>query len=219
MNRNKIHKIIIKLITGICLVIYFTTSGIIGIQSVKGVSPNNKYAIECKAQSKDISMLTGKVSGNYATHDWFTIRLNKLAKGYGKKLNIYSGYRSVELQRQLFNQSDKSGKMVAEAGKSRHNVGLAVDVDGWGTELTNEQLEKYGLYKPMSWENWHIEPIETKGKTTEQLMAKYGKPNDINVKYVTKQQESNKELSLGNLIKMLVDKEIERIDEYKANRE
>jgi hypothetical protein len=42
---------------------------------------------------------------------------------------------------------------------------LAVDVNGWALYLSNNVLEKYGLYKPMSYENWHIEPIETKGTT------------------------------------------------------
>jgi len=125
------------------------------------------------------NMLTGKVSGQYAPHAWYLNRLNNLARGYNKKINVFSGYRSVELQRQLFNDSDRSGKMVANAGQSRHNAGLAVDVDGWVTELNNDQLAKYGLYKPMDYENWHIEPIETKGKSTEQLIAKYGTPIDI----------------------------------------
>ena len=214
MNRKKIHKIIVKLITGICLIVYFTTSGIIGFNTVKAeaVSPNAKYTVEYKVKSSS-SMLTGKIGGQYTIHPWYQNRLNNLARDYGKKINIYSGYRSVELQRQLFNNSDRSGKMVAPPGKSRHNVGLAVDCDGWATELNNTQLAKYGLYKPMSWENWHIEPIETKNKSTEQLMAKYGTPNEIIV------NKPSEEVSIRSIVKMLVDKEIDRIDKLMLNRE
>ena len=121
-------------------------------------------------------MLTGKVSGQYSVHPYFQNRLNNLATAHNKKLNIFSGYRSVELQRELFNNSDRSGRMVAEAGRSRHNAGLAVDCDGWAKKLTNKELAKYGLYKPMIYEDWHIEPIETKGKSTQQLIVKYGLP-------------------------------------------
>lgn len=90
-------------------------------------------------------------------------RLETLGKAKGKTINISSGYRTIEEQTTLWNNSDKSGKMVAEPGKSRHNYGLAVDVsDNWIKQMSSKELEKYGLHKPMSYENWHIEPIETK---------------------------------------------------------
>jgi len=157
------------------------------------------------------NMLTGKVGGEYKIHEWYQNRLNNLATCYNKEINIFSGYRSKELQQQLYNQSDKSGRMVAESGKSRHNVGLAVDVTGWATELTNKELAPYGLYKPMSYENWHIEPIETKGKSTQQLIAKYGIPNDA----IKKTEKGN---SLRSLIEMIIDKEIQRIDRIKGSK-
>ena len=106
------------------------------------------------------------------------IELNNLAQAHNKKLNVVSGYRSYEKQKQMFDNSDRSGKMVARAGCSRHQAGLAVDVGGWATELTNKQLAPYGLHKPMSWENWHIEPTETKGLSTKQIIAKYGVPTN-----------------------------------------
>jgi len=152
------------------------------------------------------NMLTGKTSGQYASHSWYLNRLNNLATAYGKELHIYSGYRSVELQQQLFNQSDRTGKMVAMAGHSRHNVGLAIDCDSkWVTELNNKQLAKFGLYKPMNYENWHLEPIETKGKSTSELIARYGTPPDV---LNCANQISSNEAEL----KEIIDKEMKRVD-------
>jgi len=243
MNRKKIYKIIIKLITGLCLVVYFTISGIIGIKTVKA-SSLEKTTIEYKIENKnDIdkniimvannktnqygekNMLTGKVSGELACHNWYLNRLNNLARGYDKKINIFSGYRSYELQQQLFNNSNKSGKMVAPPGRSRHQVGLAVDIDSvWVTKLNNEQLAPYGLYKPMTYENWHIEPVETKGMSTQELIAYYGTPSDTQIlvnnteiEPEAKSNNPNEEINIfKSLIQLAVDKEITRIETLKT---
>jgi hypothetical protein len=188
VNKKKIHKIIIKLITGICLVVYFTTSGIIGFKPVNAITNKNieismtqKFTCNYTVQSVKKDMLIGKVSGDDSSHIWFTNRLNELAKAHNKKLVIVSGYRSYEKQQEMFNNSDRSGKFVARAGCSRHNAGLAVDVSDWATKLTNKQLEQFGLYKPMEYENWHIEPIETRGLSTKQIIAKYGLPTKTTI--------------------------------------
>ena len=96
MNSKKIHKMIIKLVTGICLVVYFTTSGIIGFKPVSALS-KEKYTIEYKINSNDKieiqkeiniaisncnyniknvqnNMLIGKVRGADSSHVWFTNR-------------------------------------------------------------------------------------------------------------------------------------------------
>lgn len=228
MNRKKIHKIIVKLITGLVLIIYFTTSGIIGINTVKAQS-NDKYTVEYREKGKknidktikmtinntntsetaskttqygEKNMLTGKISGELAPHSWYLNRLNNLATAHNKKLNIFSGYRSFELQQQLFNDSNKSGTMVAPAGRSRHQAGLAVDVDSkWATELDNKELAKYGLHKPMGYENWHIEPIETRGKSTAELIVCYGIPTSVKSDALAPGEESN-------IIKSLMEMEL-----------
>ena len=194
------------------------------VECLYKTTTNNKTEIEYKVKNSNINvetikstkanklnqygekiMLTGKITGEYACHDWFLNRLNNLARDSNKKIEIFSGYRSFELQQQLFNDSDKSGRMVAKAGTSRHNAGLAVDCTGWVCKLNNKDLAKYGLYKPMDYENWHIEPIETKGKSTQQIIARYGIPTEIN--------KLNKEINVcESEIQKIVDKEIIRID-------
>ncbi|KQT52271.1 MULTISPECIES: M15 family metallopeptidase [unclassified Aureimonas] len=88
-------------------------------------------------------------------------------------LQVGSGYRSVERQRQLWEASDKSGRMVARPGGSRHNHGDAADLSAAGKRLdkaspearqwVHDNAERYGLTFPMSWEPWHIELIGARG--------------------------------------------------------
>ena len=192
----------------------------INVETIKSTKANklNQYG--------DKNMLTGKVTGELAPHNWYLNRLNNLALAYNKKLNVYSGYRSVELQRQLFNNSDRSGKFVARAGSSRHQVGLAVDVDSiWVKELSNKQLAPYGLYKPMTYEDWHIEPVETKGMTTQDLIAYYGIPSDKQIlvegnseTQTTEHVDPEEEINITSLIKIAIDKEIDRIEMLKQNK-
>lgn len=90
-------------------------------------------------------------------------------------LQIGSGYRSVERQRQLWEASDKTGKMVAPPGRSYHNKGQAVDLWYNGTRLdkapkevrdwVHDNASKYGMYFPMGYEPWHIEPHGTRDGT------------------------------------------------------
>lgn len=87
-------------------------------------------------------------------------------------LDILSGYRSIERQRELWEKSDKSGKWVARPGGSQHNHGNASDL-GWKggkfsaapkevRDWVHANAEKYGLSFPMSYEPWHIETAEAR---------------------------------------------------------
>lgn len=84
-------------------------------------------------------------------------------------LTINSGARSIERQRQLWEQGLKkygtpeaTRKWVAPPGKSQHNRGGAVDL-GYASDaarkMAHERAAEFGLTFPMAHENWHIEPI------------------------------------------------------------
>lgn len=76
------------------------------------------------------------------------------------RLRVSSGYRSVERQRQLWEASDKSGRMVARPGHSQHNHGNAADlrfVDPEARAWVHDNAAQYGLTFPMSYEPRHIE--------------------------------------------------------------
>lgn len=101
----------------------------------------------------------------------FQTKLNQLIAATGGKVKINSGFRSPERQAQLFSAAVKkygseqaARKWVAPPGHSEHNKGLAVDL-GFADNATkakvHEIAKQYGLYFPMSWEDWHIQPIGT----------------------------------------------------------
>lgn len=71
---------------------------------------------------------------------------------------ITSGYRSIAEQQALWNASDKSGRMVARPGYSRHNWGIAADIGGQADYAwLKRNAPRYGLYFPLDYEPWHIE--------------------------------------------------------------
>lgn len=97
-------------------------------------------------------------------------------------LGILSGARSTERQQELwdaalikYGSEAEARKWVAPPGKSNHNHGQAVDISYNGKSLKHAPPEviewvhanagAYGLTFPMSWENWHIEPVTARGGT------------------------------------------------------
>lgn len=114
-------------------------------------------------------------------------RLAYLASIRNRILPITSGFRSIEEQinaqktaladNPVYYQTADGGvwkpvkggkdqRMVAPAGSSSHNWGLAIDSSStWLSAMTNAELKQFGLRKPMNYENWHVEPIETAGMT------------------------------------------------------
>lgn len=86
-----------------------------------------------------------------------------------KDLGILSGYRSIARQQALWDASDKTGRMVGRPGGSKHNHGQAVDISYKGRSLrhapqnvidwVHRNAKNYGIWFPMSYENWHAEPF------------------------------------------------------------
>jgi predicted chitinase/uncharacterized protein (DUF305 family) len=89
-----------------------------------------------------------------------------------KTITMTSGYRSTAQQAALYaaelkkdgGDAVKAGKNVAPPGRSFHEKGLAVDLNKSDVGPVNEAaqmglLAKYGLYRPLSNEPWHVEPI------------------------------------------------------------
>ena len=74
------------------------------------------------------------------------------------------GYRSYEDQVKMYSLY-KAGKLQATAavpGTSWHGSRLAGDTSTYPLRgMTNADLKKYGLCKPLANEPWHIQPIET----------------------------------------------------------
>ena len=123
------------------------------------------------AGSADQGLISKWVTGAIDKVDpVFLTRLAKLAEANGKQIDVGDGFRTYDEQAALFANSDGSGKMVASPGNSRHEVAFAVDINSqWVKDMSTEELEKFGLHKPMDYEDWHVEPAETRGKQTGEL--------------------------------------------------
>lgn len=103
-----------------------------------------------------------KLSGDTDIHPTLAARLIKLAEAKGQtKITITDGGRSRAEQEEL---KKRKPDLAAEAGKSKHEAGLAADItEQWLKDLRDPELQKYGLHKPVMFkgEDWHIEVLET----------------------------------------------------------
>lgn len=112
-----------------------------------------------------------------AMDDDFTTSLNRMIAESGGKLSITSGKRSPERQQQLWEQAlqkygdpEIADNWVARPGTSNHERGLAADLrfaDDAARQWAHANAGNYGLHFPMSWENWHIEPIKKGGGSVQ----------------------------------------------------
>lgn len=107
---------------------------------------------------------TSRLQGDNDINEIFAGRIAALAEDRNEDVYITSGFRSVQEQQKIWDETpvERRGKYVAAPGRSRHQYGLAADIKGFILYLSNKDLEPYGIYKPMSYERWHIEPIETR---------------------------------------------------------
>ena len=109
----------------------------------------------------------------------FAGRLACLARDKKVNLSLTEAYRSTARQAELYRQYQEylrtgkgSIKSAARPGTSWHEFRLAVDTSTQPIRgMTNAQLKPYGLCKPIASEGWHIQPIETAGKTNRAAYA------------------------------------------------
>lgn len=102
----------------------------------------------------------------------FSSRLHafqQAANEAGFSITITSGYRSPERQQKLWDAALKkygdpeiADNWVARPGKSHHGMGIASDLgfsSGAARNWAHRNAQRFGLFFPMDWEPWHIEPI------------------------------------------------------------
>jgi hypothetical protein len=92
-------------------------------------------------------------------------------------ISIYSAYRSPQKQAGLWNAAlqkyggpEAARKWVAPPGRSYHNRGMAADLRYSTPEAltwAQKNAADYGLKFPLANENWHIEPVSTRGNTPQ----------------------------------------------------
>jgi hypothetical protein len=91
----------------------------------------------------------------------------------GQKIQINSGYRDPKEQAELY--AKYGAPRAAPPGRSRHERGLAVDINSTDANKAIELglMAKYGFTRPVRGETWHVEPIEVakKGPTPDNPYA------------------------------------------------
>jgi len=111
-----------------------------------------------------VGFAAGGITGNTAgLNPEFLRRLGTWNPAVGNRYSVSSGYRSYEQQLALWNASDKTGRTVAAPGKSMHNSGLAADLAPNTSAADQAVGQAHGLYWPMSYEPWHVQPIGLAG--------------------------------------------------------
>lgn len=96
-----------------------------------------------------------------------------LAAAPGAGISITSGFRTPERQAQLWQAAlAKHGseaaarRWVAPPGRSKHNHGTAADLRYASPDTlkwAHENAGRFGLHFPLSNENWHVEPVGSRG--------------------------------------------------------
>lgn len=110
----------------------------------------------------------------------FEGRLNAMIAASDGRIWIESGDRDTETQTRLWNEAvakygeDEARNWVAPPGHSNHEKGIAVDLGG-DLDLAAELAPQFGLYRPMSWEPWHLEPV---GSRSDDPLAYTNKETD-----------------------------------------
>jgi hypothetical protein len=102
----------------------------------------------------------------------FAAALQALIKAY-PGISINSGYRTPERQAELYNQAiakygseAEARRHVAPPGHSLHNARLAADLayaDEAAKQAAHAHAAEFKLNFPMSYEDWHIEPVGARG--------------------------------------------------------
>lgn len=134
--------------------------------------------------------------GHAGVHTALSSRLAYMCKVKGKMLTITRGFVSYAEQKAIgdaymrahpnWHRTENGAVynlywkcMVAAPGNSNHEFGHAVDSgDNWLKAMTNTEMAKYGLVKPMSYEPWHVQLIETKGQAKSVLRADFRRRRD-----------------------------------------
>ncbi|MFG1429177.1 D-alanyl-D-alanine carboxypeptidase family protein [Roseixanthobacter glucoisosaccharinicivorans] len=101
-----------------------------------------------------------------------------------QSVGVNSGFRSVERQRQLFDEAvkkygseDAARKYVAPPGRSQHNFGEAMDLQFGSSEAReyfHQNAAKYGLSFPLPHEPWHIERSDSRNSSGKPIRAHDG---------------------------------------------
>lgn len=114
----------------------------------------------------------------------FESRLNAMIAASDGAIWIESGDRDTETQTRLWNEAvakygeEEARNWVAPPGHSNHEKGIAVDIGG-DLELAAQLAPQFGLYRPMSWEPWHFEPVGSRSDDPQSYTQRPTDPSGL----------------------------------------
>lgn len=94
----------------------------------------------------------------------------------GRGVLVTSAFRTVEQQKVLYDaylRRNKRPPQVARPGNSRHNSGVAIDINIPDADALNSQglLKKYSFHRPVRGEAWHLENHKfARGQNTQVMI-------------------------------------------------
>lgn len=115
-----------------------------------------------------ISTPVANVTGDWqGLHPEFARRLSTWATALGDVYNVTSGFRTHDEQVAAWNRYQAgTGAPAAVPGTSLHEFGLAADGPHWSNR--NPAMQR--LTYPMSYEPWHVQPVEGRDLTGGGIM-------------------------------------------------
>lgn len=118
----------------------------------------------------------------------FERNANALVEASNGAIWIESGDRDTETQQRLWDEAvakygpDEAPNWVAPPGSSYHEKGMAIDFGG-DMKLLAELGPQYGFWQPMSWEEWHWEPIGSRDGSYDPKRGNSIKPTNPSALY------------------------------------
>lgn len=118
----------------------------------------------------------------------FEARANQLVEASNGAIWIESGDRDHETQQRLWDEAvieygpEEAPNWVAPPGSSYHEKGMAIDFGG-DMKLLAQLAPQYGFWQPMSWEEWHWEPIGSRDGSYDPQRGNSIKPTNPSALY------------------------------------
>ena len=119
------------------------------------------------------------VSGmNSSFMQLFYAMVGEYYRSTGRGVQVNSAFRSVAKQKGMYDEylaRRRRPPVVAPPGRSRHNSGVAIDINSADANSLNSMglLKKYRFHRPVKGEAWHLENLAfSKANDTQQVIDK-----------------------------------------------
>lgn len=108
----------------------------------------------------------------------FYAMVGEYFRATGRGVQVNSAFRSVAKQKAMYDEFIARGRrppVVAPPGNSRHNSGVAIDINSADANSLNSMglLKKYRFHRPVKGEAWHLENLAfSKANDTQRVIDK-----------------------------------------------